>query len=122
MSIGMIGDAFSLGYAVVQLIGDARAWRILVREWAYMRANGHRDMALLLESWASEPSALLGNQRREAARMWAFDQQAMGETLASRLLDATELYNWVMEAEKTLAPDRTSETGPGGFGEEGHPR
>jgi hypothetical protein len=114
MGIAAAGAGFELLVKVIGMIGDAKAWRCHVRMWAYGQKAGRIQDAELLEQWVHDASRHLevfGGQRREALRMWAYEQSA---DAPERRVAATELYDWAVLAEERPAGE--PEPDAGGFG------
>ena len=94
-----IAPAADLLLRLVGAIGDAKEWRLEIRKWAYLRADKSPVNAEALEAWALAPSGPFSGRRREALRMWAYDNCPNGH-----LEQAEALYAWVLKAEDTRDP------------------
>ena len=87
------GAAIQAVQQIVQMIGDAKAWRLEVRKWAFSKTSGDLVKAEELEAWVHEASRVIGGRRREALRMWAYEH-------ATILISAEQLYEWAVQAEE----------------------
>jgi hypothetical protein len=130
MGAAAAGAGFEILVKVIGMIGDRKAWNLHVRMWAHdwiqkaavVDLDGHPpvpDFAAIerLEAWVHEAARYLevfGRERREALRMWAYEQAGGDYT------HAIQLYTWAVqgegggEVEVAPSPGR----GPGGFADE----
>ena len=119
MGAAAAGAAFDVLVKVIGMVGDIKAWRLHVRMWAYTQAGAHAPTAEVLEEWVHDAARhleIFGGQRREALRMWAYEQEQAAPLTEVPLLDrATALYDWAVLAERDATPDPPAPSPRDGF-------
>lgn len=91
-------DAVQVVRELVALVGDAKAWRLEIRKWAFAHMSD-LTQAESLEAWVRTVDAPIIGPRRTALRMWAYDQCANLLDDVDPQAAAGVLYDWAVLAE-----------------------